>query len=273
MESHVAEWNLEWGIVCDRGQVRRENQDVVLFWYQGELLDGTPRTGGRGVLAPDAPWAAAVADGMGGVAGGAEASRAAIAAVTGALEDGDLWPQPESLNQLSRAAHAAVRREAQTRQLEGMGSTLTLVVGRGADLALLQIGDSRCYRVRPSAGRIAQWSHDQNLAAELLASGVISPADAETHPGRHILTEVVGGEKEPRAEIESGDTLEADEILLLCSDGLIRVVSEKEIGDALGPSAAEPTLQARAEQLLDLANQRGSPDNVGIVIVRVTPRT
>ncbi|MBD3235391.1 MAG: hypothetical protein GF330_01645, partial [Candidatus Eisenbacteria bacterium] len=203
-------------------------------------------------------------------AGGAEASRAVIAAVRAAAAAGRLQPEPDPLRQLSEVAHRAVLHKATERDLTGMGSTLTLVVGRGADIALLQVGDSRCYRIDPSTDRITQWSRDQNLAAELLANGTISMQEAERHPGRHILTDVMGGEKPPRPEIATGSPLAAGELLLICSDGLIRVLSDREIATQLTADRPSVRLQQHAERMLAEANERGSPDNVSIVLVRLT---
>lgn len=286
------EWELEWGLVCERGRVRPENQDAVLLWCSPKKGPPLAPELRQAVYRSGCTLVAAVADGMGGVAGGAEASQAVTRTVESAMERGLSCGPQDFLRDLVAECHASVLKESRRRDLEGMGTTLSLVLISGSTVHLLQVGDSRCYRIFPRSVRMVQWSQDQNLAAELVGKGVITLEEAASHPGRHILTEVIGGDRLPSAQLLEEPLSGEEEILLVCSDGLIRVVDDIEIlkafsaacsaeeetddteAPAAGAKAEVPSrMQAVAERLLDLANRRGSPDNVSIVAVRLVPRS
>ena len=130
---------------------------------------------------------------------------------------------------------------------------------------LVQVGDSRCYRLRN--GRLERVSKDQTIAQELLDAGALSPAEAEISPYRSVLAHALGG---PQAVPQTTATdCKWEDVLLLCSDGLTRHVSEAEIRDELvGLMSAEQSCQ----RLIAKALERGGEDNITVVVGRLRPR-
>jgi len=280
---------LDWGMVCDRGRTRAENQDATLLWTTKTAYHypaaGPPPAGDaqRCELASSsaegdegsALCAALVADGMGGQRGGDEASNLIAETVAGTLRKMTEPPTAEFLNELCGESNRRVFERAKDRGLLGMGSTATLLCLAGTRLLLCHVGDSRCYRLNRAEGSLQQWSEDQNIAAQLVAQGVLAPEKAMHHPSSHVLTQAVGLGKPLKPQINERDLAAEDEIYMLCSDGLLRVVTEREIEQSLTFAWTDPNrdqgdkpfLQQTAEDLLQLANERGSPDNVSIILL------
>ena len=147
------------------------------------------------------------------------------------------------------------------RGLEGMGTTLTCAYSVGNDLFVIHVGDSRAYVLR--RGRLVRITHDHTLAQSYADQGLIPQAEVATHRLGHVLTRAVGtGEASPESDvhhlgIESGDRV------LLCSDGLTRMISEAEIAERL---AAHDTSAAACKALVTLALERGGDDNVTVIV-------
>ncbi|MBM3646354.1 MAG: serine/threonine-protein phosphatase [Alphaproteobacteria bacterium] len=180
----------------------------------------------------DGSLLAVVADGMGGHAGGAVASKVAVEAFLNAVEQGG------SLLDGLEEANAAVRRAAAGKPgLAGMGTTLVGVLIRGDEVRWVSVGDSPFFVV--SAGRLQRLNADHSMApqiAALVARGMLSVEDAAHHPGRHTLREAVMGQ--PLNLIDRGShRLGPDAKLLLCSDG-VQSLSEAEIAAAAAKSSA-----------------------------------
>lgn len=278
---------LDWGVVCDRGRTRAENQDATLLWTP-QLTHLLPATGssaqvGGAITLPasegNAPGpvhcCAVVADGMGGQRGGDEASRLIASAAA------DVLPRipPDKPLVAMRAFLGQVNEEvfehAKRRDLVGMGSTCTALCVVGGRAYLAHVGDSRCYVLRAADRSLQQWSEDQNLAGQLIRQGVLAPDKALHHPSSHVLTQAIGLGKPVTPQLDEREIASGDEIFMLTSDGLLRVVSEREIEQALefyldrsGRTEPDrPFLQQAAEDLLALANDRGSPDNVSILLL------
>ncbi|MCX6372700.1 MAG: protein phosphatase 2C domain-containing protein, partial [Actinobacteria bacterium] len=144
----------------------------------------------------------------------------------------------------------------------GMGTTLTAVVIQGDTGHFVHIGDSRAYLLRD--GALEQLSDDHSLVGEMLRDGRLSEREAASHPHRSILSRALGTESLARID-EFAVDLRAADVLLLCSDGLSGVVSAAAIGQALG--RADPG-EAAAE-LIALARERGGPDNITAVVLRL----
>jgi serine/threonine protein phosphatase PrpC len=207
----------------------------------------------------------AVADGMGGHAGGEVAARTAIDALQAAFSAN---PTGEGLVNAVRLANAAVwRRSLADPDLRGMGTTLTaaaLVAGQAGDrLVLANVGDSRAYRF--NSGTLEQLTTDHSVAEELLARGELTEAEAAVHPHRHILTRALGIAPDVDIDVWEIEPEEGDRYLL-CSDGLSNEVPGERIAEALA-SAKDP--QEIAEELVALANAHGGSDNVTAVVVDV----
>lgn len=216
-----------------------------------------------------------VADGMGGHQAGEHASALAIAAIEQFTLDSFKWflqdePGSETaaaeFETAMKEADAAILREAGKRpELEGMGTTLTLGYVVGRHLFVLHVGDSRAYLHHD--GALTQITQDHTVVAEMIRRGQLRPEEAATHRLRHVITNVLGGGAPGiRAEAHIVE-IEAGDRLLLCSDGLTEVVSADEIGQVIG-ATDEP--EAATTRLVNMANERGGPDNITAVVAYFT---
>ena len=207
----------------------------------------------------------AVADGMGGHAGGEFASSVAINTLSeiaptfinteiDSESASDLFLN--SLHTIDGQIHAVTLDEP---QLAGMGTTLTALFLNGSEISLLHVGDSRAYRLR--GNDLEQLSADHTVLQELLNKGIISESDAQVHPQRSMLTQALMGEGnlEPSLHIFEGKIKDR---YLLCSDGLTGVLSDKEIKSLIkGKDAA-----AAVDALIDATYINGAPDNVTVIL-------
>ena len=201
---------------------------------------------------------AVVADGMGGHAGGAVASRLVVDAVVRAVEQG------RGLADGLQAANAAVRSGASNKpELDGMGSTLVATIVADDEVRWISVGDSPLYLV--SAGRLKRLNADHSMAPQidaLVARGVMTAEEGAVHPGRHTLREAVMGQ--PLGLIDQGSQrLPADARLLLCSDG-VHSLSDADI-------AVQSTKPVRSLIAAVLAVGVRHQDNVTIVKLERTP--
>ncbi len=269
--------------LTDRGRQRDENQDAylvadlgrdsgvgptgrpsVLSFERG--LARTGRVGPRGYLL-------VVADGMGGATGGATASRLAVEGIHDALvsgwsdaADGTRSAFESALTRAVREAHARIRARAErTPALRGMGTTATAVGVLGRRIHAAQVGDSRAYLIRK--GAIVRLTRDQSLVQGLVDSGTLTEEAAQRSGRNHILLQALGSTAEVDV-VTSEHDLEQDDQLLLCSDGLFRLVDDLEMARALGDRSEG--LPAACTELVELANSRGGPDNITVVAARFT---
>ncbi|MFO7893451.1 MAG: Stp1/IreP family PP2C-type Ser/Thr phosphatase [Longimicrobiales bacterium] len=228
----------------DVGRVRTRNEDALL---QQPL---------RGL--------AAVADGMGGHAGGDVASRIAVDVLDDRTRD--MGPDPgTTLAAAVREAHEAILRAARADPgLQGMGTTLTALWVQEEECIIAHVGDSRAYRWRDE--ELDQLTRDQTWVQEQVDTGALSREQARTHPFSSILTGALGiDDQELEIQVvepgcEPGDTF------LLCSDGLNARLADHEILDVLRANAGD--LDAAAHALIDAANEAGGPDNITVALVR-----
>lgn len=245
---------MEVAILSDVGRVRQNNEDSYLYWEAD--LDEEFRRKGR---------LAIIADGMGGYDGGQEASRLAVETVR-AVYDRVFHDDPEAaLMEAFVAAHQRIRSYAEEhREFQGMGTTCTaLAIVRG-QLHFAHVGDSRLYLVRN--GEISRLTRDHSYVGKLVESGIVRAEDAETHPQRHILTAALGSGVEFAADVSpKALSLEQGDTLVLCTDGLWGLVNEREVAflaDGNGPPEA-------CRELVKMALQRGGPDNITVLVLRV----
>ncbi len=205
----------------------------------------------------------AVADGM----GGHDAGDVASAMVTDALRG---LPIVYGLDELAAAAIDAIGRVntellAVAATQHGGRTVGTTVVGlaiAGGEYRCFWAGDSRAYRLR--GGTIVRLSRDHSLVQDLVAAGMISAGEAESHPNANVVTRAVGVVDDLKVDISRGDVAPGD-IFVLASDGLTRVVEDQELAEIL--VAAPP--QAVIDHLIEIVLSRGAPDNVSIVILAV----
>lgn len=209
-----------------------------------------------------APPFFAVADGMGGAKAGEVASATAIEVFQG---EGESSEGGES--QLARIVREANRRihelAVSDESYRGMGTTLTAAKIAGDEVSLAHVGDSRAYLLRD--GQLEQLTRDHSLVAELERSGQITPEAAEHHPQRSIITRALG--PEPDVEVDTYTiTGRADDLFMICSDGLTSMISDDEVGSILRSAEG---LQDGAEALVRAANQSGGRDNITVVLFRL----
>ncbi|WP_068432512.1 PP2C family protein-serine/threonine phosphatase [Piscicoccus intestinalis] len=208
------------------------------------------------------PHLLAVADGMGGHAGGNVASSLVLARL--APLDGDSHGADDALELLAdtvaEANRSLARAMAADPGLHGMGTTLTALMRCGANgLALVHIGDSRAYLLRD--GQFSQITRDHSFVQSLVDAGRISEEEAEHHPQRSLVTRVLTGAPEDEPDLSMRQARIGDRYLI-CSDGLSDYVGRDTIEEVVGDG---PPADA-ARRLVDLAMRAGAPDNVTCVV-------
>ena len=144
-----------------------------------------------------------------------------------------------------------------------MGATLTAAWIDGPKLSIMHVGDSRAYLLR--SGTLQQLTSDHSLVAEQVRHGILTAAEAEESQMQSVLLRALGSQSEVEVDAEEHAVIARD-ILLLCSDGLTRMVIEPEIAGTL---QSEPDATQAAQKLVDLANDRGGSDNITIIVVRI----
>lgn len=207
-----------------------------------------------------------VADGMGGHKAGQTASRLASETAIRAIEaqQGEATVSlAERLRQAVVCANREIFEAAEAKpELSGMGTTFVALLFGPGRLALAHVGDSRAYLLR--AGRLRGLTDDHSVVAELVRRREISAAAARHHPQRHVLTRALG--VGPRIEPDLAElTPQAEDVFILCSDGLTTHVSDADIAERI---SAQTDLESVAAGLVDAANRAGGIDNTTVLLVR-----
>jgi PPM family protein phosphatase len=200
----------------------------------------------------------AVADGMGGHAAGEVASQRALEVLRAAVTQGD------TLSAAVHAANAAVHQEAGAKvEREGMGTTLVALLRRGSSYELVNVGDSRAYRIDEAGVR--QLTRDHSFVAEAAFSGQLSVEEAERSPWRNAVTRAIG--TDALVEVDNFGPFEAStrHDVILCTDGVYRFVTADDLRRIVS-AAAQPADAVRA--IIDAALGAGSDDNLSVAIVR-----
>ncbi len=208
-----------------------------------------------------------VADGMGGHRAGEVASARSIKVVIEylAAESGKGTPETILAEAIMRANEVIFEEARSDAQLAGMGTTFTCALLAGRRAVIGHVGDSRAYLWR--AGQLTQLTEDHSLVAQLVREGRISPEEAFTHPQRNIITKALG--VEPVVDVDVATySLEAGDLLLLCSDGLTTMLRDSEIAAHV---ARTRDLDELADLLIAEANARGGVDNITVVLVDPEP--
>ena len=218
-----------------------------------------------------------LSDGMGGEAHGEVASALAVETVVKHCLEAENNPAApvfgetqagwsDKTKRLSSAVHLANKKIFQSAKehpdQHGMGATLTAAWIDGAKLSIAHVGDSRAYLLR--TGALLQITSDHSLVAEQVRQGILTPAEAEESEMQSVLIRALGAEPDIAVDAEE-HPLFARDVLLLCSDGLTRMVTEPEIAGTL---QAETDPDKAAAKLVELANDRGGSDNITVVAVR-----
>jgi protein phosphatase len=265
--------------VTHPGHVRTDNQDQFLVCalkkqivvHSSSLPDADHLMADTERLA----FLAMVADGVGGGAKGGEASRVALQAVTqyvarsmrcyyaAGADDQEFY---EALQAGAHQCHdELLRRGEQDPDYRGMATTLTLYFGVWPRAYLLQVGDSRCYLFRH--GELEQITRDQTMAQELIDAGILTPTDAASTRLAHTLSSSIGGRQTD--PIVTRLDMSWGHVILLCSDGLTRHVSDDRIRDVL---RSMTSARQACDDLLQAALDGGGSDNVTIVVGRALQR-
>ena len=208
----------------------------------------------------------AVADGLGGYEGGEMASQIAVEATVQALfaavENG--LPPMQQLGLAIEEAHQAIcKHRSSAGEHPHMASTLTAVhVGDGM-LTVAQIGDSRAYLFRN--GKLTLLTEDQTMVHSMQKRGVLTEAEARTHPLRHLILQALGQASAICPAVHTYPFL-SDDWLLLCTDGLSSYVSAEQITTILTSEGDEP---ACCRALINAANACGGADNITVLLARL----
>ncbi|MBE7016770.1 MAG: Stp1/IreP family PP2C-type Ser/Thr phosphatase [Ruminococcaceae bacterium] len=238
--------------ITDRGVVRKENQDT--FRYE--------------LIAKDEILCAVLCDGMGGAQAGSLAST--IASDTFMSHAAYSLDSTSDASDMQRILVEAVNyanikvydRSFADFSCMGMGCTLVAVLINSKRCLIANVGDSRAYLINKA--NIQQISRDHSLVEELLAKGKIKPEQVKNHPQKNIITRAIGVEASVKCDVFD-IKFTAGSRILLCSDGLSNVLSDKEI---LTISQENPDVESACKQMLNLALRRGAPDNVTVFIAQ-----
>jgi len=246
---------IELASLTDLGCQRENNEDRHGFWQPASDEEFAR----KGCLA-------VVADGMGGYEGGQEASRIAVETVQQIYSQSPAGDPQQLLADGLIQSHQRILQYAEEHpNLLGMGTTCTAIAVVGKKLYFAHIGDSRLYLLRGS--NISHLTRDHSYVGRLVESGAITQADAETHAQRHILTAALGAGDEIVPDIPAGPlALHTGDTLILCSDGLWGPVKDNEIAEAV----ADRSPAEGCRRLVELARERGGPDNITVEIIRLS---
>jgi protein phosphatase len=261
------------------GRVRRENQDHFLLATVHKRVDVIATNLQTDAQLPvgeqRVAFIAVVADGVGGVEGGAEASATALESVMqyvndsmSCLYDRDVAESTfvDLLQRCALRSHEAILERASASTEHGsMATTLTLFMGVWPAYYLVQLGDSRYYLWRD--GHLTQITRDQTLANDLVDQGILSRAQAPHTKFAHVLSSALGADTaEP---VVTRLRAEWDSVHLLCSDGLTKHVSDERIAERLAHMTSSKQV---CEQLLADALEDGGSDNITIIVGRNVPK-
>lgn len=238
-----------WGLT-DPGCIREQNQDT----YQIEQLD-------RNNLL------CVVCDGMGGAKSGNVASSLAIDVFVQEVKRS--WIPSMDQEQVDQVLRSAVKlanftvfdQSQQFTEFSGMGTTLVAILVRGTFVTVANVGDSRAYGIKRTG--IKQLTKDHSLVQLMVDRGELTPELAKTYPGKNFITRAIGTEPVVECDIFHF-TMERGDCLLLCSDGLSNLLDDQEI---LFEVVHGTNKQQCCRRLLDIAKNRGAPDNVTSILV------
>lgn len=240
----------------DRGRRREHNEDAYSIHH-----------GARGGFV--------VADGLGGYAGGEIASRLAVdsiddslpAILNGISYDTNTQDVETAVLNAMGKANEVVRDEAKKDvALAGMGCTLLAATLHTTHATIGQVGDCRAYQWR--AGILTQLTTDHTVVAEMIAQGILTPERAQYHPEYHVLKCALGIDDELRADVRT-ITIQPDDRLLFCSDGLWNMLDDDQLSAILFETKeAEPCVS----HLINEANHMGGGDNITVIVIDIIKR-
>ncbi len=251
--SHCPTFVLNHAHLSDLGMRRMNNQDSLAV----VVTNDEARWKSRGHLLM-------VADGMGAHAAGELASKLAVDNISHLyFKLHDLYP-PAALRQAIRETNALIYSKGQSNiGFQGMGTTCSCLVLLPQGALVAHVGDSRVYRLR--GHRLAQLTFDHSLVWEMAAAGRMTEEEVPSYIPKNVITRSLGPHENVNIDVEGPFDAAAGDVFMLCSDGLSGQVGDAELGallHCLTPAEAVQTL-------VDLANLRGGPDNISVVVARV----
>lgn len=243
---------MQYWSISDAGCARTQNQDA----FQTEQLD-------RNTLL------CVVCDGMGGAKSGNVASSLAvdvfIQEVKRSWKPGmDMEQTDQMLLSAAKLANFTVYDQAQQfEEFTGMGTTLVAALIRDRQATVINVGDSRAYSIAPEG--VQQITTDHSLVQMMVQRGELTPEQARTYPGKNLITRAIGTESVVYCDLLHR-RMESGEWLLLCTDGLTNIVDDQELLFEVVHGTNDDSI---CQRLLEIAKNRGAPDNVTCVLVRV----
>lgn len=234
----------------DRGLIRQHNEDAFAY---GSFDDGVN-------------WSL-VCDGMGGIHGGRIASSVATDMISEKIKKCYSKAMPVSslenllLSAIATANVAVYDRGSVDDDLRGMGTTVVAAVVKNNEACIAHVGDSRAYKI--SNGSIEQITKDHSLVQEMLDKGQITREEFETTPIKNIITRALGIGEEVDIDFDFV-CINEDEALILCSDGLSGLVSDRQILETY----LNNDFESLADRYIDLANANGGRDNITVVVMK-----
>jgi len=242
------------GMITDVGQVRTIDEDSILA---ADLSFGINSENEKFLLL-------AVADGMGGHAKGEEASKIALNTLTKSVVP-ELFGEKSFTelleNGIKNANQEILDYTSKNPESSGMGTTAVCALVKGNDVHLANVGDSRAYVI--SNDEIRRVTKDHSYVQALIDEGKITEEEAREHPQKNVITKAVGIMESVEPDTMKL-TLDNDESLLLCCDGVIAHLPDEDIHKIIC-DADDP--QNACQQIVDLANERGGTDNISLIIL------
>lgn len=235
--------------ITDTGRLRNSNQDC-LFCEENAV--------GK------FPNLFLVADGMGGHKAGDLASRLCIDEIVKQIRDSQARTPVSAFEQAISVANACVyERSMEDFELAGMGTTIVGAMIENKTAYIVNIGDSRLYRLHD---KLEQITVDHSLVEEMVQSGEIQKEEMRTHPNKNIITRALGTGNLVRPDCFEVKVEEGD-VLLLCSDGLTNMVDDYDIEEIV--KRHKEDMKLAGENLVRQANEAGGKDNISVILVRL----
>lgn len=239
---------LEVASRTDTGKVRPYNEDSV----------AADASGGVAVLA----------DGMATRRGADVAARLATTQLLESLrKHNGATPDRAVRDAFTAVNNAIVQQAAANPSMQGMATTVVAAWFRGDRVSIAHVGDSRVYRFR--GGQLERLTIDHSFVQEQLSAGTMTNNEARDSQSRHLVTRALGTEEAVAPDLSEHE-VRAQDVYLLCSDGLHDLVDDTDI--ALALESLQPNIDLAAKTLVHMANDRGGLDNISVVLVRVKPR-
>jgi PPM family protein phosphatase len=246
--------HLRMGFRTEVGRIREHNEDS-LKWFDPD--EGSPAYKQKG-------WFFVVADGMGGHAAGEVASKIAVDVAVHSYEVGQP-PVENNLREAIKEANAQIFQRSRLGSEMGMGTTIVCAAIVNDRLYVAHAGDSRAYLLRKD--ELIPLTRDHTLVNDLVQAGAITQEEARTHPQRHVLSRALGKKQEVVPDIREPLSLEENDIILLCTDGISGYLEDDQIKYILQTNAVDP--QAAVNALIQSVDSSGGEDNATAIVVLV----